>query len=98
MPHAVLDHLWTHESSRLPGASYTAPGSYFQGGDPKKMEFKMFEPTKKNNDYFNLRFGTPDLSSWQYIQFFMRNPNLRSKMQKYTLQMTKIKKKTTPET
>ena len=26
MPRAVLDHLWTHESSRYPGASYTAPG------------------------------------------------------------------------
>ena len=33
MLQAVLDHLWTHESSRVPGASYIAPGPEFQGVD-----------------------------------------------------------------
>ena len=35
MLQAVLDDLWTHERSRVPGASYTAPGPYFQGVDLK---------------------------------------------------------------
>ena len=31
MPPAALDHLWAHESSGLPGVSYTALGPSFPG-------------------------------------------------------------------
>ena len=46
MPHAVLDHLWTHESSRVPGASYIAPGPELQGVDLKNG-FQNFRPDEK---------------------------------------------------
>ena len=39
----------------------------------KKIDFLISGP----------RFEPPDLSSWLYIQFFMRNPNLRSKNAKF---------------
>ena len=39
------------------------------------------------------RFEPPDLSSWLYIQFFMRNPNLRSKMQNSRTQGRKFRVK-----
>ena len=44
MPPAVLEHLWTHESSRLPGASYTAPGPELQGVDLTHREISRKFP------------------------------------------------------
>ena len=36
-----MDHLWTHESSKVPGASYTAPGPELQGVDLKNWNSKF---------------------------------------------------------
>ena len=36
-----LGPSWIHESSRVPGASYTAPGPEFQGGDLKNWNSKI---------------------------------------------------------
>ena len=52
----------------------------------EKMKFQNFE----NYDFLN--FGVLDMSSWLYIQFFMRNPNLTSKIQNFESQYGKIKK------
>ena len=41
---------------------------------------------------FWARFETPDIPRWLYIQFFMRNPNLRSKNTQICSQEGKIRK------
>ena len=45
----VLDHLWTHDSSRVPGASYTAPGLQWHRVDLKNWtsnlkKLRKFQP------------------------------------------------------
>ena len=55
----------------------------------KHRNLKIKEQIKVTTFYI---FGILDMSSWLYIQFFTRNPNLRSKNAKFASQEAKSTK------